>query len=78
MIVPTEAEWRYESLDSTLQSWRQGDFALNTFGFITRFDPDFPLNPADQADVYESDHRPGTKGVCRSTRTEAGAFRIFR
>jgi hypothetical protein len=55
MIEPADADRMHESLDAALQSWRQGDFAIGPFGFVKRFDPDFPLNNEERGHDYDSD-----------------------
>jgi len=55
MIDPAELERRYESLDTALESWRQGDFVIGPLGFVIRFDPELPLRPGDQDEATDSD-----------------------
>ena len=55
MIDLAELERRYESLDTALESWRQGDFVIGPLGFVIRFDPELPLRPGDQDEATDSD-----------------------
>jgi len=55
MIDPAELERRYESLDTALEPWRQGDFIIGPLGFVIRFNPKLPLMPGDQDDTSDSD-----------------------
>jgi hypothetical protein len=55
MIDPVEADRMHQSLDASLQSWRQGDFAIGPFGFVKRFDPGFPLKKEEPGQDYDSD-----------------------
>jgi len=70
MIDPAELERRLEALDVALESWRQGDFVIGPFGFVVRFDPEFPLNPGEQDDGPDSDlYEDAVEGLVVLTQT---------
>jgi hypothetical protein len=70
MIDPAELERRYESLDTALESWRQGDFVIGPLGFVIRFDPELPLRPGDQDEATDSDlYEEDVEGLVILTQT---------
>jgi hypothetical protein len=70
MIDPAELERRYESLDTALESWRQGDFVIGPLGFVIRFNPKLPLRPGDQDEATDSDlYEEDVEGLVVLTQT---------